>query len=276
MVVVGNAGRLKRWCCMLGALRKRAVAAAHRVIDGGERAARPSHRESAGEVLRAAAAASDALSAASTLIAAARRAPSPSAASSSIFCTENASQLFTSGSSSVSRARSIGTCSSEQDGAICTRSLPSLATTGSSRSSSAAQIGAPDIAAVDHAERQHAILRQLGEIVELLGRAHEIEMQARDRKRQRGVEVVAEPAEIGCQHDLESAAPPWRLPHRPDAAPAARRRRDRARDTARRSAPIPRRLWRARAGLRCRPAAAGRAATADRSRRPCSWRASGR
>ena len=41
------------------------------------------------------------------------------------------------------------------------------------------------------------------EVVELVRRAHQIEVQAGDRQRQRGVAIAAQPAEIGRQHDLE-------------------------------------------------------------------------
>jgi hypothetical protein len=39
-----------------------------------------------------------------------------------------------------------------------------------------AQIGAPDIAAIDYAEREDAVVRHVGEVVDLLGCTHEIEM----------------------------------------------------------------------------------------------------
>ena len=67
----------------------------------------------------------------------------------------------------------------------------------------AAQIRAPDVSAVDDAERQHAVLRKAFEVVDLVRRAHQIEMQAGDGQRQRGVAIAAQPAEIGRQHDLE-------------------------------------------------------------------------
>ncbi len=68
----------------------------------------------------------------------------------------------------------------------------------------ARQVGAPDVAPVDDAERKHQSARRLGgDEVELFGRAHEIEVQAGHRQRQRQIEIVAEPAEIGRQHDLE-------------------------------------------------------------------------
>ena len=66
------------------------------------------------------------------------------------------------------------------------------------------QIRAPDIAAVNDAERQNKVLRRLREHgVELSGSPHQVEMQARDRQRERRFEIVAEPAEIGRQHDLQ-------------------------------------------------------------------------
>ena len=65
------------------------------------------------------------------------------------------------------------------------------------------QIGAPDVAAVDHAERDDAISRQFCDIIELFGRAHEVEMQAGDGKRKGGIAVTAERAKIAGQHDLD-------------------------------------------------------------------------
>ena len=233
-------------------------------------------RESGGEALRAAAASSEAFSDVLDVSAAVRQ----RRAERRQFARSSAPRRPASSSrrdrGSVSSARSIGTCNSEQDGASCTRSLPRLATMGSSRSSmparSARQMLRPSMTPSD-STRSLRRLRQT--LVELLGRAHEIEMQPGDRQRQRGVEVVAEAAEIGRQHDLELRHRLGDFARRRGAAPAARRHRDRARGRVRRSAPIPRRRWRVRAGLRCRPAAAGRAATAGRSRRPCSWRVSG-
>lgn len=68
----------------------------------------------------------------------------------------------------------------------------------------ARQIGPPDIAPVDHPERNDQILPCLcGDFVELIGRPHQIEMQTSNRQRQRKVEVVAKFAEIRVQHDLE-------------------------------------------------------------------------
>jgi hypothetical protein len=66
-----------------------------------------------------------------------------------------------------------------------------------------AQIRAPDVPAVDDAERQHAAIGKIGKAVDLLRRAHQIEMQAGDGQRQRGIAIAAQPAEIGREHDLE-------------------------------------------------------------------------
>ena len=74
---------------------------------------------------------------------------------------------------------------------------------GFERSEDPAQIRAPDVAAVDDAERQHAVFWKIGEAVDLFRRAHQVEMQAGDGQRQRGVAIAAQPAEIGRQHDLE-------------------------------------------------------------------------
>ena len=66
------------------------------------------------------------------------------------------------------------------------------------------QIRAPDIATVDDAQRQHQPLgRLLQDVVELVRRADEIDVKPTDRKRHRGVEIVAEPAKIAGQHDLQ-------------------------------------------------------------------------
>jgi len=46
----------------------------------------------------------------------------------------------------------------------------------------AAQVRAPDVSAVDDAERQHAVFCKAVEVVELVRCAHEIEMQAGDGK----------------------------------------------------------------------------------------------
>ena len=65
------------------------------------------------------------------------------------------------------------------------------------------QIGAPDIAAVDHAERDHAVAGQFRDVIELLRRAHEVEMQSGDGKRKGGIAVTAKRTKIACQHDLD-------------------------------------------------------------------------
>ena len=49
-------------------------------------------------------------------------------------------------------------------------------------------------------------------------------MEAGDRKRHAVSQIVAEPAEIRRQHDLERRAPPWQTPRRRAAAPAVRYR----------------------------------------------------
>ena len=67
----------------------------------------------------------------------------------------------------------------------------------------AAQIRAPDIAAIDHAEREDAVRRRVARVVDLLGRAHEVEMQAGNGGRERRVKVVAERTKIARQHDLD-------------------------------------------------------------------------
>lgn len=53
-----------------------------------------------------------------------------------------------------------------------------------------AQIRAPDIAAIDHAEREDAVVRQFGDVVNLPGRAHEVEMQAGNGESERRVTAV--------------------------------------------------------------------------------------
>jgi hypothetical protein len=72
--------------------------------------------------------------------------------------------------------------------------------TGSSRSNTA-QVRAPDIAAIDHAERDHAVVRQSRDIVELFRRANEIDMETGDRKCKGGIAVAAECAEVAGEHD---------------------------------------------------------------------------
>ena len=54
-----------------------------------------------------------------------------------------------------------------------------------------AQIRTPDVAAVDDSERQHAVFRKIGEAVDLFRRTYQIEMQAGDGQRQRGVAIAA-------------------------------------------------------------------------------------
>ncbi len=66
-----------------------------------------------------------------------------------------------------------------------------------------AQVRAPDVAAVDDSERQHAVFWKIGEAVDLFRRAYQIEMQAGDRQRQRGIAIAAQPAKIGREHDFE-------------------------------------------------------------------------
>src|SRR6476646_1758494 len=59
------------------------------------------------------------------------------------------------------------------------------------------EIGPPYVAAVDHTQRKDEIRRRLGEhVFELRGRAHQIELQARDGQAERRIEIVANRPEI--------------------------------------------------------------------------------
>jgi hypothetical protein len=149
MVVVGKAGRSRRAICTAW---RRPNGEARLAISGVTAARRAATAASwiLGEARRAAAAAVEAVSSAVTASRPSLRARARMA-SSAIFCTAKASQVFTSVSMTVSASRSMGVCSSEQEGAstIARRSF----SRGSSRSG-CFQVGAPDVAAVDDAERQ--------------------------------------------------------------------------------------------------------------------------
>src|SRR3546814_16496733 len=60
------------------------------------------------------------------------------------------------------------------------------------------KIGAPDVAAVDDAEREEAMRRQPGECrLELAGRAHQVEMDAMPGPVGDEIELVAHPPDLG-------------------------------------------------------------------------------
>jgi hypothetical protein len=66
------------------------------------------------------------------------------------------------------------------------------------------QIGPPDIASIDHAEREDHVLGRLrSDFIELILRADQIEMKPGDGERQGQIEVVAKFAKVGVQHDPE-------------------------------------------------------------------------
>ena len=79
-----------------------------------------------------------------------------SVATSVSFCFANASQPLSSGSSFCSRSRSTGTCASEQDGATHRWSRSGLRLAALEQTEGGAEIALPDVAPVDHAERQDA------------------------------------------------------------------------------------------------------------------------
>ncbi|MNV57227.1 hypothetical protein D3C71_1495460 [compost metagenome] len=67
------------------------------------------------------------------------------------------------------------------------------------------QRAAPDVAAVDQAQRQHARGGQCAQHrVELFGRAHQIHMQAFDRQRGGERQVVVQRTEVGGQQDVRA------------------------------------------------------------------------
>ena len=95
------------------------------------------------------------------------------------------------------------------------------------------EVGRPDVAAVDDAQRQPRAPRQRVQgRVELLRRAHEVQVELGHGRVARFVEGASEPGEVGREADLEAgprpalATPPGtrRAPPRCDRAPGTARR----------------------------------------------------
>ncbi len=73
----------------------------------------------------------------------------------------------------------------------------------------AVEVGAPDVAAVDQAERQqHRRREQVEDPVELVRRSHEVEVQALAARLEREREVVAERTEVGGEQELRARVAP--------------------------------------------------------------------
>ena len=186
MVVVGNGGRSKRPRC---ALRLRGIALfrfAISAVDGGHpRARRPRRGPSATPCAPAAAARRSRDRRRHGLVVPPSRAL-PMTASSPIFCTAKASQLFRSGSRSVS-VFEIDRHMQQRAGR---RDLNVIrAAFGDDRLSrsriagrSARQMLRPSITPSDRT-RPRGALRE--HFIQLFGRAHQIDVQAGDRQRQR-------------------------------------------------------------------------------------------
>lgn len=69
----------------------------------------------------------------------------------------------------------------------------------------ALEVGAPDIAAVDDAEREDEPGRRVGQhAVKLVAAADQVDVQTGDRKGEGGFQVVVERPEIGGQHQLHA------------------------------------------------------------------------
>src|SRR5262249_32787963 len=65
------------------------------------------------------------------------------------------------------------------------------------------EIGAPDVPAIYYAQREHFLRRApLQESVQLPGRAHEIEMDARDRQREQEVAMLHHGLEVRGEKDV--------------------------------------------------------------------------
>ena len=85
-----------------------------------------------------------------------------------------------------------------------TRSAPSLLIGAGERGLEGVEIGQPDVAAFDDAEGEDLICGELADdVVELLGGADEIDVQAGGAERGGELEVVTEAAEVGGQHELD-------------------------------------------------------------------------
>ena len=164
--------------------------------------------------------------------------PRVRAAISPSFCRAKASQPFSSPSTPSSWSRSMGQCRSEQEGPTRSRSGPSRCGGLFQQGEGPLQVGPPDVAAVDHAQRQHALRRdQLQGRVQLLRRADQVEVDGGHRQPQRRGQVVAQVAEIGGQADFDLRRRRRPAARRPTRARPGPRRADPGPAPARRSGP---------------------------------------
>ncbi len=68
------------------------------------------------------------------------------------------------------------------------------------------EVGLPDVAAVDHAKRQHAVLRKLGDYCVDFGACIDgVQMQALHRQLARERQVIEQLAEVGGQQQFDLA-----------------------------------------------------------------------
>ena len=199
----------------------------------------------------------------------------PSVASSSSFCSANASQRFSSGSSlSPGRGRPARAAASRtaRPHALRAAARRSRSSQSSSAGRSVRQMLRPLMTPSDST----LSWRSLGEHrVELVRRRARGRLQAGDRQRAGGIQVVAERAEIGGEHDLQAGRRRGEASHRRVVAPA-RSASSQVEHQARLVDLHPLGAVGGELGQHlARPAAARRAATAV-GRRRCSCRATGR